>query len=363
MNVEFEFSTNFIERFREYLSSEEYRDIDTHSKSNYWKHHADAVKIHISGNKVAVDGKSGFYIPPEKDKVKYVKRRIFKLINDPSLLIPYIKRKIGISESKIKLLNYFEAFEKVINHDPIADPDLSSYRVNFKKLKEKPGVISSIEDIQKNYFARDKYKLSAFMVRNYYFCNILHAYIDITRTKTILEIGAGNGNLLSLLYKFTNNATIIDVDLPETLSHAILYISDLFPNAKILMPHETKSHDLGYYDFVFLTPKQAYVIEDNFIDLAINIASFQEMTHKQIVEYFQLIQRCVKNDSYFFTYNRVEKIPCGPNCYDKETPEPPNRFSEYPWNPTNKTLIYEICRLTRLVQLDNVYIRLEQIKK
>jgi len=105
------------------------------------------------------------------------------------------------------------------------------------------------------------------------------------------------------------------------------------------------------------------MIEDNSIDLAINTYSFQEMTRKQIEEYFKLIHRCCKNNSYFFTANRVEKIPCGPDSYEKESFEIPNRFCEYPWNPDNKVLIYEICRLMRLVQLDNVYIRLEQIKK
>lgn len=201
----------------------------------------------------------------------------------------------------------------------------------------------------------------------YYFYNILNGHIDLTRIRRMLEIGAGNGNLLSLLHKSTNNITIIDVDLPETLAHAILYISDLFPKARMLMPHEAKgkikSHSLDTVDFVFLTPKQIGMIEDSSVDLAINTHSFQEMTHKQIEEYFQLIQRCGKNDSYFFTSNRVEKMSSGPSAYDKETLEPPNRFSEYPWNPTNITLIFEICRLCRLCQLDNVYIRLEQIKK
>ena len=53
----------------------------------------------------------------------------------------------------------------------------------------------------------------------------------------------------------------------------------------------------------------------------------------------------------------------GPDSYKKETHELPNRFSDYPWNPANDVLIYEIFRLMRLVQLDNYFIRLEQVKK
>ncbi|HIH13202.1 TPA: putative sugar O-methyltransferase [Candidatus Woesearchaeota archaeon] len=160
-----------------------------------------------------------------------------------------------------------------------------------------------------------------------------------------------------------NKCNIICVDLPETLCLSMVFIADLFPEAQILMPHEIGSNEFNHYDFVFLTPKQIDMIEDNSIDLAINTYSFQEMTHKQIEEYFQLIQRSCKNNSYFFTSNRVEKTPCGPEGCEKETSEPPVRFSEYPWNHGNEALIYEICRLMRLVQLDNVYIRLEKIKK
>jgi hypothetical protein len=185
----------------------------------------------------------------------------------------------------------------------------------------------------------------------------------LTKKRRILEIGAGNGNLLSLLYNIAKDSNIIDVDLPETLSHAMLYVSDLFPNARILMPHEVMSHNIDNFDFVFLTPKQIHMIGDNAVDLAINVSSFQEMTHKQIEEYFQLIQRCGKDSSYFLTSNRVEKIPGGPDIYEKETHEPPNRFSEYPWNLNNNVLIYEICRLCGLCQLGGIYIRLEQIKK
>lgn len=358
----FEFSSEFVQRYRDFLSSDCYGDVSPHAKSDYWNYYAGVVNVNISGNKISVGGKSGFYIPREKDWTKYLKKQVFRLINDPSLLVPFVKRKICISMPEIKQLNYFDAFEKVMNCDPVVEPVLSPYRINFRKIKEISGVKSSIEDIQEHYFAGAKYKVDSHIVRAYYFYNILLAYTDMTRKKAILEIGAGNGNLLSILYKSTSNATFVDVDLPETLSHAILYIHDLFPDARILMPHEINSYNLDNYDFIFLTPEQIHVIEDRSIDLAINIASFQEMTHKQIEQYFQLIQRSVKNDSYFFTYNRVEKIPNGPDACEKETSEPPNRFSEYPWNPVNKTVIYEICKLARLVQLDNIYIRLEQIK-
>lgn len=360
--VEYSVSTDFVKRFRNYLSSDEFKNIPAYSKSEYWEYHSDAIDISISGNKIIMSGKSGFYIPPRQG-VKSSVKKIIKLVNEPSKLISCIKRKFGAQKSAIRLLSYFDAFNKIMNEDPIADIDLAPYRINFKKLKEKPGIIVSIDGMRQKYFAKDKYRLSPPMVKTYYYYNILHGYIDLIYTKAILEIGGGNGNFSSLLYSSMDNCTIISVDLPETLCLSIVFIADLFPEARMLLPHEEKLYDFNHYDFVFLTPKQISMIEDNSIDLAINFDSFQEMTHKQIKEYFQLIQRCCKNNSYFFTANRVEKIPCASDSYEKETSEPPNRFSDYPWNPANDILIYEISKLIRLVQLDNIYVRLEKVKK
>ncbi|MDA8945076.1 putative sugar O-methyltransferase [Candidatus Pelagibacter ubique] len=353
--IKYQFSNQFIERYQKFLSSEEFKIKKTYTKSEYWQYQSDQTKISISGNTITASGKSGFYVP------NTLKSKFSKFISNPLLLISFLKRKFEIPE--IKLLNYFLAFEKVMNSDPISDPDLSPHRVNFHKLKENKKVISSIKDMKKKYFAKNKFPLNNHMVAAYYYYNLLCSYIDLDRKKMILDIGPGNGNLISLLHSEINNSKIIAIDLPETLSSSILFISNLFPEAKILMPHEAKSQNFNLYDFVFLTPSQIDLLNDNSIDLTINSHSFQEMTHEQINEYFQLIQRIGKNDSHFFTSNRAEKIPCDVNSYIKESSALPNRFAEYPWHKNNHLLIYEISRFHRLVQLDNIYLRLEQIKK
>ena len=353
--IKYQFCKQFVDRYRSFLSSEEYKINKPYTKSEYWKYEADQMKIDISENIITISGGSGFYVPSS------IKSKIFKFINNPYSLISFLKRKFEISE--INLLNYFSAFEKVMNSDPISDPDLSPYKVNFNKLKQNKGVLSSIGDLKKQYFAKNKFPLNNHMITVYYYYNLLCSYTNLDKIKTIIDIGPGNGNLISLLYSKINNSKIIAVDLPETLSSSILFISELFPKAKILMPHEAKSKNFNLYDFVFLTPSQIDMLDENSVDLTINTHSFQEMMHEQINEYFKLIQRVGKNNSYFFTSNRVEKIPCGVNAYTKESSALPNRFSEYPWHRDNHLLIYEISRLHRLVQLDNIYLRLEQIKK
>ena len=70
--------------------------------------------------------------------------------------------------------------------------------------------------------------------------------------RVVLEIGAGNGNLMSILKSHASSTTtIIDIDLPETISHSVLYIASVFPSAKILMPNEVESikHKISYIVF------------------------------------------------------------------------------------------------------------------
>ena len=102
---------------------------------------------------------------------------------------------------------------------------------------------------------------------------------------------------------------------------------------------------------------------DNSIDLVTNVDSFQEMTQEQIQNYFKLTQRVCRNSGFFFSSNRVEKIPYGENPFTVEQPDLPNKSAEFPWNLKNKDLVNEISSLERLVQLDATSIRLQQIVK
>ena len=142
--------------------------------------------------------------------------------------------------------------------------------------------------------------------------------------------------------------------------------SNLFPEASIKLPNEIENDNNileDKIDFMFLTPNQLDCIKADSVDLAININSFQEMKHKQVDVYFDFIQRVVNHSGYFFTVNRIEKIPCDDYPFEIEQAEPPIRFFEYPWNKMNKILINEVSRLHRLAQLHDIGIRLEKIKK
>ena len=355
------FSSDFIKRFRGYLSSKEYGKESAFSKSEYWQMHASMLDVKIRGNKVNIDGKSGFYVPPESTFVARLVRKIKHLIKEPSKLYYYLKGKM--TSSPLKYLSFHKAFDAVMKHDVMAEVVLSPSRINFLKIGLKEEIITSFKEMEQVFFAKAKYSLNPQMIYAYYHQNILFGYTNPEKFQTIVEIGAGNGNFAGLLKNSLPKCKYIIVDLPETIAVSIPFLADLYPAAKILMPQEAnKSNMSEHYDFVFMTPEQIQLLENDTVDLFVNIMSFMEMTKRQRGVYFELIQRCAKHGSYFFTVNDVEKIPIATDL-DIECLEPPNRFSEYPWNPQNETILYEICRFLRLTGMVEVFNRLEKIKK
>lgn len=357
------FPPEFVKRYSSYLASNEFRDIPEFSKSSYWKYHSDVMNVQIDGNRITTSGDSGYYTPGQKKSLYKAKKFLHYLVKEPGKIKSVLKANLGLAQSGIKMLGWEEAFDQVMSHGPAAGVVLTPECINFKKLARKSGGVGSISEMREKFYAKDKYRVNAHNIIAYYFWNIINGYIDMSKIKTIMEIGAGNGNLAAVMFHHLKDARFIIVDIPETLCVSIAYIADVFPAAKVCFPHEYAARKNEPFDFVFLTPKQIGLIQDNSIDLAVNSVSFQEMTHQQIDEYFKLIHRSVRNGGYFFTANRTEKVPVPPIDQDKEVNVPMNRFSEYPWHPGNQTLINEISRLHSMAQIEPISMRLDRIIK
>ena len=347
----FKLTEDFEDRFKKFLSSDLFHNQPSNSKSDYWSYHTDEIKYTIKNSILTLEGKSGNYIPDKKNSYQFFSRSIKILI----------KRIIGLDTEgpdTASFMSFKKAFKKIMNENIIA----GYQQVQFDKKKI---LARNFSDCKKIFGFN--YAVNEHMIRSYYYINILNSYIDLPKTKFIIEIGAGNGNLISLLKNHFNSKCIIDVDLPETLILTIPFLKDLFPNANILLPNEINNKitkdTLLKYDFIFLTPAQTKLIEENLIDLVINTTSFCEMQKSQIAEYIDFIQKVCKKDSFFFTTNTVEKIPFdGEKQPDNYKNMKPNRFFEYPFFD-NEILIYQICRFTNFVQLSPAYLRLEKIKK
>jgi putative sugar O-methyltransferase len=262
------------------------------------------------------------------------------------------------------LMSYEAAFNAVMGSANISVPIISKHTVNHRLLVGKEGVLDSSDAVAKHYERWSGNRASANVLMHYYYQNIFRGQIPKEKLGTVVEIGAGNGNFPSILYHDWAPVRIILIDLPESIAVAIPYLSSLFPDAVIVMPHEAQRSGLpAEFDFAFLTVDQLDLLADDSVDLAINCHSFQEMTPAQIEIYFALVQRICREAGFFFAANRIEKIPTGNDPFNVEQTDLPVRFAEYPWDKRNDVLVYESSRLSRLVQLDDVGIRLEQIHK
>jgi putative sugar O-methyltransferase len=364
MSSKLKVNYDIAQRLQAFICSELFAVRSRNAKTEYWKHHADQLHATIRKNFVSVDGNSGFYVPQKASALHRVAVKARKALCQPSKAVNWAVYQFMTCVSVPRLMSYEKAFDAVMSCADVADPDLSPFRVNHAKLAQCQKVFTSTVALKQHYQNWSGYAASDHIIGHYYYQNVLRGYISEGQIGTVMEIGAGNGNFPSIFYHDWAPIKVILVDLPETLAVAIPFLNSLFPKAKILMPHEVQSVGLsGTFDFAFLTVDQIEILDDNSIDLAINCHSFQEMTHEQIRVYFKLVQRVCRDTGFFFTANRVEKIPCGPDSFIVEQLDPPNRFGEYPWNPQNEKLVYEVSRLHRLVQLDDISIRLDRIRK
>ena len=114
-------------------------------KVSIGEYHSNQIGISIKENTVALKGKSGYYIPVQEEG-----RRLRHAI---SPLIMRLRKWIQFVRSGACHLTYCEAFDKVMNHQPLADIYLSPERINFLRLKDNPNIIRSVRDIEDRYYA------------------------------------------------------------------------------------------------------------------------------------------------------------------------------------------------------------------
>lgn len=341
--VNFKINNNFKKRFLSFTSSNLFRQNKDNLRSNYWEYHSEIIKFNIRDNELSIRGESGFYYE-EKNFIKKIKKKLNNILNIINL-------------NKIRYLTYIKAFDKILK-------DKKSFK-NQAKFKKTSILAKNFEEIKKIY-PFTKFEINDHVIRSYYIINLLNSYFEIKDKDFILEIGPGGCNLASLLKHHFNNKCFILIDLPETLILSLSIINELFPQSKVLFPNEcdTKINEklMEKYDFIFLTPSQINLLEDNIIDLSINTNSFGEMNINQINQYLDLIQRVSKSGSYFFNTNRIEKYAIA-NKYEKDNINAlPTRYIDYRFF-NNDIKFYEICDFTTEVQRNPNFTRLEKVIK
>ncbi len=129
-----------------------------------------------------------------------------------------------------------------------------------------------------------------------------NAILGDVRRDVAFEIGSGAGvNPIVNFLRFGSKSIILD--LPETIQVAYILIKAFAPSSRVALPDKVDKEMLeggsfenlvDKYDFVFILPTQAHLLDSGFVDVAYNTASFQEMDIEVVRNYVKLIHKVLK---------------------------------------------------------------------
>lgn len=126
----------------------------------------------------------------------------------------------------------------------------------------------------------------------------------------VLEIGGGYGALAHHLSKIVDNITYVIVDLPETLIFSSSYLHMQNPGKKIYLYNKIDFSEFIHsaavksYDFILLPNYVLPSLRHLHFELAVNIASFQEMRSDQVAGYLDFIRETCRGALYSWNQDR-----------------------------------------------------------
>lgn len=155
--------------------------------------------------------------------------------------------------------------------------------------------------------------------------------------RNILVIGDGWGSMTSLLLG-SSSSKIILINLNKTLLMDLLQIQKAFPGLNYCYVDDCKSLDLCIRDksirLISVSADNYQLLANIPINLAINIASMQEMNYRAIQGYFDVLRMCPSDTTYLYSCNRKSKILPDGSLIE---------FDKYGWSDADEDLIFSEC--------------------
>ena len=160
----------------------------------------------------------------------------------------------------------------------------------------------------KNRYTGSELLISSDLVRYKHIIDRVGKYID----GSVLEIGAGYGGLAyQIISHYRGVKQYIIVDIPEVLIFPAVYLTLNCPDKKIYVynPQDYPSLPIEGYDIAIIPNYRAdLLLNMKKIKLAINTASFQEMTSRQVYIYLNILKSAMKEDGVLYSWN-MDKNP------------------------------------------------------
>jgi putative sugar O-methyltransferase len=142
------------------------------------------------------------------------------------------------------------------------------------------------------------------------FQSIARSGIDLSSTRTILELGAGYGRTAYVFQRLLPTARYIIADIPPALYLSQRYLSNQFSDRPILQYRPFTAFSEIETEFerarlCFLLPHQVELLPSKSVDLFINISSFHEMRPEQLRYYFHQVDRLAGGYVYLKQWKRT----------------------------------------------------------
>lgn len=228
-----------------------------------------------------------------------------------------------------------EGFGDMVSRDPVQK--LLSYLCHLSYLIDVPNKLNSLRLMHTSfkickstgfYFSFDCFKQVCSL-------GLIMKYMseEMKRKRLIfMVIGDGYGFLSSLIKSTFPDSTIVLVDIGKTLLFQAFYCQKAHPEC--IHSGIDEEYDLETTDFLYCPTEHLEKIEMFNYDVAINIASMQEMNFQTIERYFSFLRRNCNIDNLFYCCNRELKVLPGGEVVE---------FKKYPWDDNDKHLIDEYC--------------------
>ncbi|MBW1945947.1 MAG: putative sugar O-methyltransferase [Deltaproteobacteria bacterium] len=156
-------------------------------------------------------------------------------------------------------------------------------------------------------------------------------YLDVGRLH-VLMIGDGYGFLSALFKLRFPDSTIFLIDLGKTLLVQSYYCQKAYPYSVHLLADHVE--DADQTDFVYCPAEHVEVLHGFVFDIAVNIASMQEMDPRVVDGYFSFIRKRFRKKNLFYCCNREKKEMPGGEV---------SEFGKYPWQPDDRFLVNDLC--------------------
>jgi hypothetical protein len=161
---------------------------------------------------------------------------------------------------------------------------------------------------------------------------LLAARLHDQPIRRVLLIGDGYGVLGAALAQTYPDAQIVFVDLGRSLLFQAMTVGRVLPQAAVALVGVDDPVTVESSRFVFCPSDRIAEWEIRPVDLAVNIASMQEMSADVVAGYFQLLRRSATR--WFYCCNRERKV----------MPEGEvSAFAEYPWAAGDRHVIDGAC--------------------